>query len=83
MTSIEQVLTRELNPREKHRYLTHGILPVDAVSPLCFTRELRTKILYRYGCGLEEMNLEIEDNGSIEKQNPIFHLRGFHSFFVH
>lgn len=83
MFPVEQNLIRDLNPREKRRLLTHDLLPVDAVSPTCFTRDLQAKILYRYGCSLQEMNLEIEDNEADENRNKIFHMRGFHSFFAH
>lgn len=83
MFPTNESLIRELNPREKRRYLTYNLLPVDAVDSSCFTKDLPTKTLYRYGCNLTDMNLEIEDNGTDEKRNPIFHLQGFHSFFAH
>lgn len=83
MSCADPSVIRDLDPREKRRYFTHGMLPVDAVDPSCLTRQLEARILYRYGCGLEDMNIEIEDNGTVEKQNPIFRLRGFHSFSAH
>jgi hypothetical protein len=86
MSSTSKNLIRPLNSREQRRYLTQGMLPVDAVDPSCLTSKLidsETKILYRYGCGLEDMNITIEDNGTEEKRNPIFRMRGFHSCLAH
>ena len=80
MSETNQNLIRELSPREKRRFVVYGTLPVDAVDPLCSTRELvenhQTKLLYRYGCGLEEMMLEIEAAEIVKEQNFITKLRG-------
>lgn len=79
-------LIRPLNSRERRRYETYGMLPVDAIDPECSTRELiesnGTKLLYRYGCPLGEMNLELQRESVIVKRNFIFHLRGSHHILI-
>lgn len=80
-------LIRSLNAREKRRFLVHRMLPVDAIDPSCSTRDFiehhQTKLLYRYGCSLSEMNIEVENgsNPSVEKRKFLPRLRGFHHRF--
>lgn len=80
MAQSEQNLTRKLSSREKRRLSVYNMIPVDALDPLCSTRELienKATNLYRYGCSLQDMNLKIGNNSSMEKKNLIFHLQGF------
>ena len=83
MESLAPFLTRPLTAREKYRYLLREMLPVDAVDPYTLTNELRAKVLYKYGCELEDMNLVIFGNNIIDERSPIFQMRGFGSFFTH
>lgn len=84
----QQDLTRKLNARERRRLNVHQMLPVDAIDPSCPTRNLvechQTKALYRYGCSLAEMNLEIvEVDNVIKQRNFISRFRGFSSSISH
>lgn len=81
-------ITRKLNSREKRRLEKHGMIPVDALDPACSTRELienKTIHLYRYGCYLQDTNVELEDFIAIQRvaagksSFSIFNLRGFKS----
>ena len=83
MDSLEPFLTRPMTAREKYRYLLHEMLPVDAVDPYTLTNELRAKVLYKYGCDLEDMNLEIFGRDIIHERFSIFQMRGFSSIFTH
>lgn len=86
MSENDPILIRKLNSREKRRLTVHGMLPLDAIDPSCSTDKLighnQAKHLYRYGCRMAEVNLEIEpDTVAVKKRNLIFHLRGFpHQF---
>lgn len=85
MCESTQKLNRQLNSRERRRCNLYGMLPVDAIDPQFSIRELfdanEMKFLYRYGCKLEEMNLEQQINSVIVKRNFFFHLRGSHRQF--
>lgn len=77
-------ITRKLNSRERRRLEKHGMIPVDAIDPACSTRELienKTTHLYRYGCYLQDTNVELKDFIAIRRARKssasIFHLRGF------
>lgn len=79
-------ITRTLNSRERRRLEVHGMVPVDAIDPACSTRKLienKTTHLYRYGCYLQDTNVELEDFISIRAAGrssvaSFVHLRGFH-----
>ena len=77
-------ITRTLNSRERRRLEIHGMVPVDAIDPACSTRQLienKTTHLYRYGCYLQDTNVELEDFISIRARKSsvasFVHLRGF------
>lgn len=78
-------ITRTLNSRERRRLEVHGMVPVDAIDPACSTRKLienKTTHLYRYGCYLQDTNVELEDFISIRAAGrssvaSFVHLRGF------
>lgn len=80
MTEYDQILIRKLDPRERRR------LNVHAIDPSCSTRTLiehnQPKLLYRYGCKLEEMNVELQPNSAAVKKNVISRLRGCHHQFL-
>jgi hypothetical protein len=72
MENNQQKLVRILNPRERRRMSVYNMIPVDAVDPKCSTRKLiesNTTKLYRYGCSLQDMNLEIEDANLEQPKN--------------
>lgn len=78
------ITTRTLNSRERRRLKVHGIVPVDALDPNCSTRKLienKTTHLYRYGCYLQDTNVELEDfilkRAGKSSVASFFHLRGF------
>ena len=75
-----QNLIRKLNSRERHRLRKYNLIPVDAIDPTCSIQELienKMTDLYRYGCSsLQNVNIELEDNGSRRKNKPIFHIQG-------
>lgn len=77
-------ITRKLNSRERRRLQAYGMIPVDALDPACSSRELienNTTHLYRYGCYLEDTNVELEEFIAIRNRRKsstsFFHLRGF------
>lgn len=77
-------ITRTLNSRERRRLKVHGMFPVDAIDPACSTRKLienKTTHLYRYGCYLQDTNVELEDLISTRARKSsvtsFFNLRGF------
>lgn len=98
MKQLDQSLTRNLNARERRRLTIHRMLPVDAIDPTCsnynLTERHQTELLYRYGCGLAEMNVETEDViDTTEHGNFFSRFRGFiiifpsstlrDSFYIH
>lgn len=74
---------RKLNARERRRLNVHRMLPADTIDPACPTQDIvkqhQTTLLYRYGCSLAEMKLEIEDDSEKKKRKKSFliQLRGF------
>ena len=86
MRQLDQSLTRNLNARERRRLTFHRMLPVDAIDPACSTQNIikrnQMELLYRYGCGLSETNLEAEDvMDNTEQGNFFSRFRGFHYHF--
>lgn len=86
MNEMDQNLIRKLNPRERRRLNVYQMLPVDAIDLTYSARTSaqchETKLLYRYGCGLTEMDLQIDDfDNGIERRNLISRLRGFYHLF--
>jgi hypothetical protein len=83
MAQREKNLIRKLNSRERRRLSLYNMIPVDAIDPSCSTRVLienKTTKLYRYGCSMQDMNIQIEGSGLARKKNLIFHLQGFETF---
>jgi len=89
MLELEESLARELNPRERRRLYVYGMLPVDAIdekfSPTLLAAAdggfANLKLLYRYGCDLDQMNVGIGGHTNEvvpERSKPtsFFQLRG-------
>lgn len=83
MQENEAEFIRKLSARERRRLNVHRMLPADAIDPSCSTRDVvelhQTTLSYRYGCGLAEMKLKIEDNSEKIEQKKSFlsQFRGF------